>query len=287
MTRTATLAHWLAHATQRLAALPANPRREAEALAVAGLGLGRATLALDGERELDAGEVQRLEAWLARRASGEPLAYLSGRRGFWTLDLEVGPDVLVPRPETELLVETALALAGASANDRLRAVDLGTGSGAIALALARERPAWQIVATDVAPGALRVARANARALGLAQVEFLHGDWCSPIAGRRFDLVISNPPYIGADEPEMRGDGLRFEPRIALTPGSDALQALRRIVAGAPEVLAAGGWLLLEHGATQGEAVRALLVSRGFAHVRSLADLAAHPRVTIGRWLNEP
>jgi release factor glutamine methyltransferase len=287
MTRTLTVAGWLAHATQRLAALPANARREAEALAAAGLGLPRAALVRDGDRELDALELQRLDAWLERRAAGEPLAYLSGRRGFWSLDLAVGPEVLVPRPETELLVETALALAGNGATDRLRAVDLGTGSGAIALALAQERPGWQIVATDVAPAALRIASANASALGLTGIEFLQGDWCGAIAGRRFDLVISNPPYIGADEPELRGDGLRFEPRGALTPGSDALQALREIVAGTPGVLAAGGWLLLEHGSTQGEAVGALLVSRGFAHVRLLVDFAANPRVTIGRWLNEP
>ena len=168
---------------------------------------------------------------IERRARGEPLAYIVGYRDFWTLKLAVSPAVLVPRPETELLVERVLAVCLAPV---ARVVDLGTGSGAIALAIASERPGWQVTATDVSADALAVARANVASHGLARVEFLQGSWFEPLAGRRFDIVVSNPPYIGADEPEMSSPALRFEPRGALTPGTaGALSSLQSLIHSAP------------------------------------------------------
>jgi release factor glutamine methyltransferase len=248
---------------------------------------------------------------IERRARGEPLAYIVGYRDFWTLRLAVSPAVLVPRSETELLVERALALRGEPEG---QVVDLGTGSGAIALALASERPRWRVTATDVSAEALAVARGNASRHGLVRVEFLQGSWFEPLPGRRFDLVVSNPPYIGADEPEMASPALRFEPRGALTPAAhgtpsdatsgaapgqartaagtslagppralDALACLRAIVQSAPSHLEPGGWLLLEHGSTQAAQVAHELVERGFRHVRSHRDLAGHERMTEGQW----
>jgi release factor glutamine methyltransferase len=238
---------------------------------------------------------------IERRARGEPLAYLVGYRHFWTLKLAVTPAVLVPRPETELLVERALAVRTDSIG---RVVDLGTGSGAIALALASERPHWQVTATDVSADALAVARANATSHGLARVEFLQGSWFEPLPGRTFDLIVSNPPYIGAEEPEMLSPALRFEPRGALTPAAhsprdapqepgaaappgtstlNALACLHAIIQAAPPHLEPGGWLLLEHGSTQAAAVARALVERGFRHVRSHRDLAGHERMTEGQW----
>src|SRR5205807_2605427 len=205
---------------------------------------------------------------LARHAAGEPVAYLTGYRHFWSLRLAVTPAVLIPRPETELLVERALALHPATEG---RVADLGTGSGALALALASERPGWRLIATDVSEEALAVARANATSLALAGVEFRRGDWYEPLAGERFDLIVSNPPYVAADDPAMTAPALAHEPRAALTPGLEALASLREIVRGAPAHLARAGWLLLEHGATQGTDVREALVLAGFRYVRSHPD----------------
>lgn len=217
---------------------------------------------------------------VARRVNGEPLAYIVGYRHFWTLQLTVTPAVLIPRPETELLVEQALSLRPEPSG---RIVDLGTGSGAIALALASERPQWQVTATDVSEDALAVARANAKSLSLDRVEFLQGSWFGPLAGRRFDLVVSNPPYIGAAEPEMQSPALRHEPRGALSPGTAALESLAAIVHSAPLHLEPGGWLLLEHGSSQAPDVARELVKRGFGHVRSHRDLAGHERMTEAQW----
>lgn len=221
----------------------------------------------------------RYRGLIERRAAGEPVAYLTGRREFWSLELAVTPDVLVPRPETELLVERALALGGSG---ELRVADLGTGSGAIAIALACERPAWHVTATDVSPRALAVARANAARLAPGRVGFREGGWFAPLGGERFDLIVSNPPYVAADDPALADAALAHEPRDALTPGGDGLAALLAIVRGAPAHLVPGGWLLLEHGAAQGEAVRRALVGAGFGSVRSHRDLAGHERVTEGQ-----
>lgn len=273
-----------------LTPLGAEARSEAQWLMAACLRTGRAGLVTAASQPIDPGTLQQARAWARRRAAGEPLAYLAGHREFWSLDLEVGPEVLVPRPETEGLVERALqhgdARAAAAAHPPA-VVDLGTGSGAIALSIARERPHWPVLATDASSGALAVARRNALKHGLSRVEFRLGDWFAPVTGRRFDLVLSNPPYVAAEDPAMHSDSLRFEPRMALTPGTDALAALRAIVAAAPGHLLPEGWLLLEHGATQGGAVRDLLVARGFRHVGSLPDLAGHERVTEGQWPAQP
>ena len=243
------------------------------------LGRDRTHLRTHPESPVDAAQARAYAQALERRAAGEPVAYVVGYREFWSLRIAVNPAVLVPRPETELLVERALALRAAAES---RVADLGTGSGAIALALAHERPEWHVVATDASRAALAVARANARALGLERVELVEGDWLAPLAGRTFDLIVSNPPYVAPDDPVLAEAPLRFEPRIALAPpGSDALACLRSLIDSAPDHLAPGGWLLLEHGATQAADVAALLVARGFAHVRSHTDLAGHERMTEG------
>lgn len=220
------------------------------------------------------------EALVERRAQGEPVAYLTGQRGFWRFDLAVTPATLIPRPETELLVE--LALARLPPDRALRIADLGTGSGAIALALAYERPRAQVFASDASPQALAVASGNARALGLANVSFREGDWFGPFADERFDLVVSNPPYIAAGDPHLHEGDLRFEPATALSSGADGLDAIRRIAADAPLHLEGNGWLLLEHGWDQGAAVRALLQGCGFIEVATERDLEGRDRVTLGR-----
>jgi release factor glutamine methyltransferase len=186
--------------------------------------------------------------------------------------------VLVPRPETELLVERALALRGSPHG---HAADLGTGSGAVALALASERPNWRVIATDWSAEALAVARANAAQLAISSIDFRQGSWFGPLAGERFDLIVSNPPYVAADDPALADPALAYEPRLALTPGADALACLRAIAREAPQHLDRGGWLLLEHGTAQGAAVRHELVLAGFRYVRSQRDLAGHERITEG------
>jgi release factor glutamine methyltransferase len=241
------------------------------------LRIPRARITSHPETVTDAAHAEDYRRLLARRFAGEPVAYLTGRREFWSLDLAVTPDVLVPRPETELLVERALALRPEPGG---RIADLGTGSGAIALALASERPGWRIVATDISAAALGVARLNAAALGLARVEFRLGDWYACLLGERFDLLVSNPPYVAAADPAL--GVLRHEPRLALTPGADPFESLRALVHGAAQHLAPRGWLVLEHGATQGPEVRAALVLAGFRHVRSHPDLGGHERTTEGQ-----
>lgn len=240
----------------------------------------RGWLYAHGDAEVPAGVVARFEALVARRAAGEPVAYLVGRRGFWRFDLAVTPDTLVPRPETELLVELALARIPAEAAARV--ADLGTGSGAIALAIALERPRATVVATDRSDAALEVARGNAAALGLGNVSFRAGDWLQPLAGERFDVIASNPPYIADGDAHLGQGDLRFEPRGALASGADGLDAIRAIVRDAPAHLHPGGWLLLEHGWEQGEATRALLRDAGFAEVETQRDLEGRDRVTLGR-----
>ena len=253
---------------------------DAEVLLAHVLGVTRARLRSHPEATPDAAQRQHYAALIARRMAGEPLAYLVGYREFWSLRLCVTPAVLVPRPETELLVQRSLELLTEPA---AQVADLGTGSGAIALALASERPGWHVVATDSSIEALAVARHNAQQLGLTPIELLCGAWLAPLAGRRFHLLVSNPPYVAGEDPLLREAPLRFEPRSALSPGPDALRDLRAIVAGAPEHLLPGGWLMLEHGADQAAPVRDALVARGFAHVRSHRDLAGHERVTEARW----
>ncbi|HET6587436.1 MAG TPA: peptide chain release factor N(5)-glutamine methyltransferase [Oleiagrimonas sp.] len=264
-------------------ALPGDEARsEAELLLGHALGVSRAWLFAHANDCVAEAQHQAYTALIERRAQGEPVAYLTGRRGFWTLDLEVTPATLIPRPETETLVEQALARL--STDRACTVVDLGTGSGAIALAVASERPRAQVVATDASSEALAVARGNAVRLGLRNVEFLQGDWLAPLAGRRFDMIVSNPPYIEAGDAHLARGDLRFEPPAALASGADGLDAIRRIVRDARDHLEPGGWLLLEHGWNQGEAVRALLRESGYAGIFTATDLEDRDRVTAG---NQP
>jgi release factor glutamine methyltransferase len=255
---------------------------DAALLVAHALGRTRTWLYAHGDDAVDDATRQACERLLARREAGEPVAYLTGHRGFWRFDLQVTPDTLVPRPETELLVE--LALERLPEGRALRIADLGTGSGAIALALAHERTSARVVAVDASAAALDVARGNARALGIANIEFREGDWLAPLAGERFDLVASNPPYIALGDPHL--DDLRHEPALALSSGVDGLDAIRTIARDAPAHLLDGGWLLLEHGLDQGAAVRALLAATGFQAVATMQDLEHRDRVTLGRY-NRP
>lgn len=215
-----------------------------------------------------------------RRRNGEPVAYLVGRREFWGLSLQVSPAVLVPRPETETLVE--LALEWLPADRPLRVLDLGTGSGAIALAIARERPQVEVVAVDASQAALAVARSNASALGLRNVTFVESDWYAGLADAAFDLIASNPPYVAAGDPHLGQDDVRFEPLAALIAGADGLDALRTIVAGAGAWLASSGVILVEHGYDQATAVRSLLECAGFVGITARHDIAGISRVAGGR-----
>ncbi len=276
-----TLREWLAAAAGQLAEVSTSPRLDAELLLAAALGRPRSHLHAWPERVLEPEPAARFNAWLDRRRMGEPVAYLLGRREFWLLELEVTPDTLIPRPETELLVE--LALERLPANRPVTVADLGTGSGAIALALAVERPQARIVATDQSPAALTVARRNAQRLNIAQIEFRQGNWCAPLVGECFELIIANPPYVATADPCWRESELRFEPAAALISGEEGLDALQMIIAAAPDYLQPGGWLLLEHGYDQGEAVPALLRERGFVQVSDYQDTAGLSRSSCGRW----
>jgi release factor glutamine methyltransferase len=283
MTEHLTVAALLAEAREQLRAAgpgpEVTPELDAQLLLAHVLGVPRVRLKSHPETLPDPSQTRQYRNLLTRRAAGEPVAYLTGCRDFWSLSLAVSPAVLIPRPETELLVERALALWSAA---EASVADLGTGSGAVALALAHARPRWRVLATDASPEALAVARANAARLSHGRVELRLGDWYQPLAGERFDVLLSNPPYIGADDAVLGGAGLRYEPRRALTPGDDALACLRILARGAAQHLTAGGWVLLEHGATQAAEVRRELVLAGLRYVRSHRDLAGHERMTEGQ-----
>ena len=257
-----------------------SPRLDAEVLLAHVLGKSRAWLLAWPDRGVDAEAVARFADLITRRAEGRPVAYLTGRREFWSLDLAVDDTTLIPRPETELLVERALAWIP-SAEQRLVA-DLGTGSGAVALAVASERPAGFVLATDVHFHTLERARHNATRLALHNVAFLCGDWLAPFAPRSLDLVISNPPYVADADPHLAQGDVRFEPRRALAAGGEGLDAIRIIARTADSVLKPGGHVLLEHGYDQAETVRALLRGAGFTDIATFSDLAGRPRVTEAR-----
>ncbi|MGZ8259166.1 MAG: peptide chain release factor N(5)-glutamine methyltransferase [Caldimonas sp.] len=260
---------------------------DAQLLLARVLATTRTALIAHDDRCLTAEEAGRWSQWLARRAAGEPLAYLLGEKEFHGVVLEVTADVLVPRSETELVVDWASELLGALAREGAaggragapRVVDLGTGSGAIAIALKRLHPAAVVVASDASAAALSVAGRNAARTGVA-IEWAEGSWWDPLAGCRFDIAVANPPYIASDDPHL--DALRHEPIAALTPGGDGLGALRAIAAGAEEHLTHGGWLVLEHGFDQGARVRDLLRQAGLAEVETRLDLAGRERATAGR-----
>src|SRR5688572_12135874 len=267
----------LAALRERLEVASPSAALDAELLVAHVLGAGRPALAADPARTLAPEEMFALESLARRRLAGEPVAYLTGRREFWSLDLEVTPDVLVPRPETELLVERTLGAIAPCA--RPAVLDLGTGSGAVALAVAASRADAAVTATDISPAALALARRNAARLGLSNLRFLAGDWYEPLPGLRFDAIASNPPYVAAADPALAARA--HEPRVALAAGRNGLEALAAVVAGAAVHLAPRGRLLLEHGTAQGAAVRELLAVAGFEGVETRRDLAGHERVTEG------
>ncbi len=242
----------------------------------------RAWLLAHDDHRLGEAQTAQLLQQLQQRAQGVPLAYLVGEREFCGLVLQLTPDVLVPRPETELLVEWALERLTAAPADSV--VDLGTGSGAIALAIKQRCPGAAVTASDASAAALQVAQGNGARHGLA-VDWLHGDWWAPLHGRRYGLAVSNPPYVAGDDPHLAA--LAHEPRGALTPEGDGLAALRRIVQDAPDHLLPGAWLLLEHGHDQADAVQALLTARGFVGGETRADLAGQPRCTGAAWRRVP
>jgi len=247
--------------------------REARLLLAAATGFSEASALAHPERELPVEVQKSFLEMTARRAAGEPVAYILGRKEFYGLELTVTPAVLIPRPETELLVDLALARRPASL------VDLGTGSGAIALALKRHLPAARVVATDASAAALEVAKRNAVRFGL-EIEWCHGRWFEPLAGERFEAIISNPPYVAVGDPHVAG--LQYEPRFSFEAGADGLDAFRILARDAPAHLLPGGWLLLEHGAGQHEAVRGLLEAAGLETTESWPDLAGIPRVSGGK-----
>ena len=270
-----TISVLLASAIARLARSSDSPRLDAELLLARALDVPRSYLVAHPEDCPDAAARARFDDALEQRVAGMPMAYIAGEKEFWSLSLMVSRATLVPRPETELLVEEALALIPRETSYRV--LDLGTGSGAIALSLARERPLADVTASDLSEAALAIAAPNARQLDIANVRFVAGNWAEPFAGQRFDLVVSNPPYVRADDPALAN--LKYEPALALASGADGLDAIRQLSADCPGLLEPGGYLLLEHGAEQGDAVRDILAAEGWADICLLNDLAGLPRVT--------
>ncbi len=275
------IAMLLDEANRQLAGRTGNPRLDAELLLAHCLGVGRSHLYARPECGIAPNAVDSYRELLAQRVAGVPLAYLLGEKEFWSLSLRVSPDTLIPRPETELLVEMALSrLQGAE-----RIAELGTGCGAIAIALAHELPAASITATEQSTAALEVARANAVTHDAGRIHFVRGnidDWFEPLGSQAFDLILSNPPYVADADAGFNHGEIRFEPRTALAAGPDGLDALQAIIAGVGPYLHHGGWLLLEHGADQGQAVRAALEAAGFCDIETRCDLAGLERATAGR-----
>lgn len=261
-------------------ALPGDEaRREVALLLRHALGASEAWLVAHADDEVDAATAAGFHALVERRARGEPVAYLVGVRGFHDLELEVSPDVLIPRPETELLVELALQRIPVDADCAV--ADLGTGSGAIALAIAKARPRARVLATDASEAALAVARHNVERNAIANLTFAEGDWCEALGDARFDVIVSNPPYIATGDPHLREGDLRFEPVMALASGADGLDAIRVIVRGAPAHLKPGGSLLFEHGWEQGAAARALFTQSDYHGTFTARDLEGRERVSGG------
>jgi len=266
----------------RSAELPDSPtaRLDVELLLAAALGKPRSFLHTWPERIVSSEAALKFASYLQRRQTGEPVAYILGQQGFWKLDLEVAPHTLIPRPETEMLVEAALELVPAFAPAKV--LDLGTGTGAIGLALASERPAWHVTAVDRVLEAVALAERNRQRLQLGNAQVMSSHWFDSLQGKRFDLIISNPPYIAAEDPHLVTGDVRFEPNSALVAGADGLDDLRLIIDQAPAHMKPEGWLLLEHGYDQGAAVRDLLSSHGFDKIQTRRDLGDHERITFGR-----
>jgi release factor glutamine methyltransferase len=266
----------VADAARRLEAASESPRLDAEVLLARTIDMPRSYLFAHPEDELDGVTLQRFELLLSRRAGGEPMAYIMGTREFWSHELIVSPATLVPRPETELLVELALREIPRKAGWQI--LDLGTGSGAVAIAIASERRMCDITATDISGAALAIARENARHLDLGNITFLEGDWTQPVEGTLFDVIVSNPPYVRADDAAL--ENLQYEPRSALVAGDDGLQAIRALATGCAPIVKAGGTLLLEHGADQQQALASILQREGWLDIACHPDFSGRPRVTV-------
>ncbi|WP_105639611.1 peptide chain release factor N(5)-glutamine methyltransferase [Cronobacter dublinensis] len=272
---------WLKQAIHRLSDSE-SPRRDAEILLGFVTGRTRTFILAFGETSLADDELTRLDALLARRVQGEPVAYLTGQREFWSLPLEVSAATLIPRPDTECLVEQALARLSAAP---CRILDLGTGTGAIALALACERPDCQVTALEVIPEAVALARRNAQRLGIDNVTVLQSHWFSALTDARFSLIVSNPPYIDGDDPHLTQGDVRFEPKSALVAPDAGLADLDTIITGARRFLENDGWLLVEHGWRQGGAVRELFTRAGYHGVETCRDYGGNERLTLGQYRN--
>jgi release factor glutamine methyltransferase len=268
----------LADATRRLEAVSDSARLDAELLLARAIDMPRSYLFAHPEEPLDELAVDRFEQALGRRLAGEPMAYITGIREFWSLQLMVTPATLVPRPETELLVD--LALREIPRRAECAVLDLGTGSGAIAIAMAKERPLSRVTATDISAAALDVARQNARQLEIPNVEFIEGDWTAPVQGRRFDFIVSNPPYVRSDDAAL--DALHREPRDALCAGDDGLDAIRVLARDCGALLEPHGVMLIEHGAEQQDSLAAALREHGWTGIDYHTDYAGLPRVTVAR-----
>lgn len=268
--------------SSQLTAISDSPQLDCELLLCYTLDVDRTWLRTWPEKEISQPLEAKFRALLEQRVEGQPIAYLIGSRGFWSMDLQVSKDTLIPRPETELLVELALGLELPKNSDGL---DLGTGTGAIALALASERPDMNFVAVDSQSGAVSLANKNCQALGLANVEIFQSDWFDSVqlTEDQFDLIVSNPPYISATDPHLQQGDVRFEPNTALVSGIDGLDDLKKIIAKSPFYLKPNGWLLLEHGFDQGSAVARLMSEAGFQKVVTHQDYNLIDRVTLGQW----
>jgi release factor glutamine methyltransferase len=273
--------HWLDYAASKLVPISDTPRLDAEILLSLATGKTRTHFRAWPDKPVVRQEEAAFQRLLDERLTGRPVAHLSGSREFWSREFRVTPDVLIPRPETELLVE--LALERIPQGQCAHIADLGTGSGAVAVTLALELPKARITALDLSPAALLIAADNAARLGACTVRFIRSDWFAALAlGERFDLIVSNPPYVAENDPHLQQGDVRFEPILALTSGKDGLDAIRRIVREAPRRLKPGGWLLFEHAYDQAGRAGALLQSAGFVGIGSFPDLQGHGRVSGGR-----
>jgi release factor glutamine methyltransferase len=276
-----TIQQTLTAAQQKLSQTSDTPRADVELLLCHVLDCNRAHLYTWPEQPLSANQSTQFQALLQRRMAGEPIAYLTGHRAFWEFKLKVSAATLIPRPETELLVEQALLRI--PEDQAYQVLDLGTGSGAIALAIARERPLSQVTAIEQSSEAMAIAQHNVRSHQLDNIKLLQGDWFSPLQAQPFDIIVSNPPYIAEHDPHLQQGDVHHEPRSALLSGKDGLDAIRAIISQAGHYLDSHGWLLLEHGHDQANAVNALFLKHGFEEICHYTDLSGHVRVSGGRW----
>ncbi len=275
MTKPVSIQMAIADSVERLADISESPRLDAELLVARSIDMPRSYLYAHPEDTLDAIALERLQRTLEQRLSGAPLAYITGIKEFWSMELMVSPATLVPRPETELLVDLALREIPREADYQV--LDLGTGSGAVALAIAKERQLCQITAVDISPDALAVAQLNARQLSISNVEFVEGDWTEPVAARKFKIVVSNPPYVASGDPAL--NALGAEPIIALSSGEDGLDSIRLLAKDCPGIVEDDGLILLEHGAEQRDSVADILLSYGWQRIQCYDDYSGNPRVT--------